>query len=62
LAKSRPSERSKISLLEDNSLEIGTGKLIRAEQGIYRAEQGICSVSQGIAHHGIDSAAIEVKL
>ena len=25
LAKSRPSERSKISLLEDNSLEIGTG-------------------------------------
>jgi hypothetical protein len=25
LAKSRPSERSKIRLLEDNSLEIGTG-------------------------------------
>jgi hypothetical protein len=23
---------------------------------------GICSVSQGIAHHGIDSAAIQVKL
>jgi hypothetical protein len=37
-------------------------ELIRAEQGIYCAEQGICSVSQGIAHHGIDSAAIEVKL
>jgi hypothetical protein len=29
---------------------------------LIRAEQGICSVSQGIAHHGIDSAAIEVKL
>jgi hypothetical protein len=28
LAKSRPSERSKISLLEDNSLEIGTGNFI----------------------------------
>ena len=25
VAKSRPSERSKIRLLEDNSLEIGTG-------------------------------------
>ena len=28
LAKSRPSERSKISSLEDNSLEIGTGNFI----------------------------------
>jgi hypothetical protein len=28
LAKSRPKERSKISLLEDNSLEIGTGNFI----------------------------------
>jgi hypothetical protein len=28
LAKSRPSERSKISLLEDNSLEIGTENFI----------------------------------
>jgi hypothetical protein len=32
LAKSRPSERSKISSLEDNSLEIGTGNFIASNR------------------------------
>src|ERR1700730_4855463 len=47
LARIFPSERSKISLLEDNSLETGTGNFI-AQNREFMDEQGICCVLQGI--------------
>jgi hypothetical protein len=61
LAKSRRSERSKISLLEDNSLEIGTGNFIAPNREFIETSRDLQRLA-GNAHYGIDSAAIEVKL
>jgi hypothetical protein len=62
MAKSRPSERSKISLLEDNSLELGPGNFIAPNREYIETSRDLQRLAGSTARERYDKGNFQARL